>query len=104
MPGILFAGTSSGLYRYEAGTWTQLALADQEVTAITIDPLHPERIFAGTSSSGAFYSSDGGSSWVPVDQRLNGHTIQSINFDPILPNYIYFATKTHGIYLLTKSF
>jgi photosystem II stability/assembly factor-like uncharacterized protein len=104
MPGILFAGTSNGLYRYEGGIWTPLALADQEVTAITIDPLHPERIFAGTSSNGAFFSSDGGSSWEPVDQKLNGHTIQSINFDTLLPNYIYFATKTHGIYLLTKSF
>jgi hypothetical protein len=104
MPGILFAGTSSGLYRYEAGIWTPLALSDQEVTALTIDPLFPERIFAGTSSNGAFFSNDGSSTWVPVDQKLIGHTIESINFDPLLPNYIYFATKTHGIYLLTKSF
>src|SRR4030042_2745239 len=98
-PGVLYAGTSGGLYRYEVGNWTPLALSDQVITAITIDPLHPERIFAGTNNNGAFFSRNGGTSWEIMDHNLNSQTIQSINFDPVVPNFIYFATKTHGIYL-----
>jgi hypothetical protein len=103
LPGILFAGTSSGLYLYQSGAWTQLALEDQTITSILVDPLHPERIFAGTSNNGAFYSADGGISWKVVDQNLAGHTIQTINLDPLYPNITYWGTKTHGIYLLTST-
>ena len=102
-PGVLYAGTSGGLYRYEAGNWDQPDLSNQSITAITIDPLHPARIFAGTSNNGAFFSSNGGTSWKIVDLNLNGQTIQSIYFDPVHPTFIYFATKTHGIYLFTGS-
>lgn len=46
-------------------------------TALAVDPLHPENIFAGgvTKDSSLFFlchSSDGGKSWVPVDPRSNG--------------------------------
>ena len=101
MPGILYAGTSSGFYLYQSGSWTQLGLADQVVTAIAFDPLYPERMYAGTSDGGAFYTSDAGLSWQTVDRNLIGLTIQSIQIDPTYPNWVYFSTKTHGIYVLT---
>lgn len=102
-PGILYAGTSSGIYRYQAGSWTQLGLADQVITAIATDPAQPDRIFAGTTS-GAFYTTDNGHSWKLADRNLSGFIIQSINIDPTHPNWVYFCTKTHGIYLATIHF
>jgi photosystem II stability/assembly factor-like uncharacterized protein len=101
-PGVLYTGTSSGLYIYETNTWTQLGLADQVITSVHIDPRQPDRIFAGTANNGAFYSTDGGNNWAVMDKQLLGHTIQAINLDPNFPNFIFFATKTHGIYLATK--
>jgi len=96
--GFLYAGTSAGFYRYKSGNWRQMGLVDQVVTAITINPINQERIYAGTATNGAFYTNDGGLSWQLADENLNGFTIQSINLDPSSPNIVYFSTKTHGIY------
>jgi ligand-binding sensor domain-containing protein len=99
-PGILYAGTSNGIYSYQAGSWNNLGLAGSVVTALAADPVLPGKIFAGTTS-GAYYTSDGGISWKYVDRDLTGFTIQSINIDPQRNSWIYFSTKTHGIYLAT---
>jgi photosystem II stability/assembly factor-like uncharacterized protein len=104
IPGLLYAGTSNGLYFYQSGSWVKLGLSDQVITAIAIDPLHPDQIYAGTTDNGAFFTSDGGYSWQIVDRDLNGLTIQSINLNPVAPNDVYFSTKTHGIYLATFAF
>ena len=100
--GILYAGTSKGIYRYQAGTWTQLGLANQTVTAITIDPNQPGLIYAGTTT-GAFYSIDSGLAWKLVNTRLWNISIQSINLDPAHINRVYISTKTHGVYLANIS-
>ncbi len=101
-PGILYAGTSSGLYSYAAGSWTQLGLAERAVTAIAVDPSLPGRLYAGTSENGAYFSTDAGLSWHVLDRNLIGITVQSIQPDPDFPNYIYLSTKTHGVFLSTK--
>jgi photosystem II stability/assembly factor-like uncharacterized protein len=98
IPGILYAGTSNGLYLYQSGSWTELGLADQIITSIAIDPVHPDRIYAGTNENGAYYTDDSGISWQIVDRNLDGLTVQSINLDPTSPDIMYFSTKTHGIY------
>ena len=101
-PGILYAGTSSGLYSYAAGSWTQLGLAERAITAIAVDPSLPGRLYAGTSENGAYFSTDAGLSWHVLDRNLIGITVQSIQPDPDFPNYIYLSTKTHGVFLSTK--
>jgi photosystem II stability/assembly factor-like uncharacterized protein len=97
-PGVVYAGTNTGIYRYQAGSFTSLGLSDQSVTSIACDPNRPGVIFAGTSS-GAYYSTNWGSSWTFVDQQLDGQTILSISFNPTVPNLVYFSTKAHGVYL-----
>jgi photosystem II stability/assembly factor-like uncharacterized protein len=99
-PGILYAGTSNGFYRYQAGTWTQLGLAGISVTAVAVDPGQAEVLYAGTTS-GAYISTDAGVTWRSVDPALDGLTIQSINIDPTRTNWVYFSTKTHGVYQAT---
>jgi hypothetical protein len=102
--GFLYAGTSAGFYRYKSGNWRQMGLADQVVTAITINPNNQYRVYAGTASNGAYYTNDGGLSWQLADENLNGFTIQAINLDPSSPNIVYFSTKTHGIYVTKIGF
>jgi photosystem II stability/assembly factor-like uncharacterized protein len=102
--GCLYAGTSEGFYRYQSGSWNQMGLADQVITAIAINLDDQNRIYAGTDSNGAYYTIDGGLSWQIVDGNLTGLTIQSINLDPSSPNIVYFSTKTHGIYLAEIGF
>jgi hypothetical protein len=97
--GVVYAGTSGGVYRYKSGSWSALGLSDQSITAVALDPVRPGVIYAGTTS-GAFYSTDNGLSWNIVNEQLNGQTIQSISFDRSIPNVVYFSTKTRGIFLV----
>jgi hypothetical protein len=99
-PGRLVAGTDSGLFRYQAGSWTQMGLSDQVVNAIAIDPHNSSVIYAGTTN-GAYYTIDGGTTWFTGPLELNGIIIQSISLDPSQPHLVYFGTKTHGIFLAT---
>ncbi len=97
--GVLYAGTSDGVYRYQSGIWAPVGLLGQPVTAIQLDPAHPARIFVGTDQGG-FYSLDSGQTWSIASNLLAGQAIESITIDPTDPNLIYFGTNTHGIYLL----
>ena len=101
--GVVYAGTSAGVYRYQSGNFTALGLSNQSVTCVAVDPTHPGVIYAGTTD-GAYYSVDDGQTWNFVDDHLDGHTILSINIDPTNPNVVYFSTKTHGIYLASIRF
>jgi photosystem II stability/assembly factor-like uncharacterized protein len=102
-PGSVYAGTSNGIYRYTAGGWTRLGLADEVVTAIATSQTQPGLIYAGTTFS-AYYSLDGGLTWELVNQSLTNVTVQSISIDPNHPNWAYFCTKTQGIYFATIRF
>jgi photosystem II stability/assembly factor-like uncharacterized protein len=101
--GVVFAGTSSGIYRYQSGSWSALGLSDKLVTAIALDPVRPGVIYAGTSA-GAYYSTDNGLSWYLVNTQLSGQTIQSITFDRTIPNLVYFSTNAHGIFVAAIQF
>jgi photosystem II stability/assembly factor-like uncharacterized protein len=96
--GVVYVGTDAGIYRYQSGSWTLLGLAGQVVSAITIDANHPDFIYAGTYQ-GAYYSNDGGSSWMVVDDELLHQIIESISIDPSQSNLVYFGTKLHGTFL-----
>ena len=101
--GVVYAGTSSGIYRYQSDSWSSLGLSDKSVTAIALDPVKPGIIIAGTTS-GAYYSTDNGLTWNIVNKQLNAHTIQSIRFDRTIPNVVYFTTSTHGIFMVAIQF
>ncbi|MFZ2095140.1 MAG: hypothetical protein WAV05_00755 [Anaerolineales bacterium] len=101
--GIVYAGTNSGVYRYQSGKWTALGLSDQLITAIKMDSAQPELIYAGTSL-GAYYSLDNGISWKFADDNLRNQIIQSISINPTHSNLVYFCTVTHGIFLAAIHF
>ncbi len=60
--------------------------------AIHIDPVNPDRIFAGGVSGGLWISEDRGSTWQPIDDFASNLTVTSITYNPFNPNVIYYST------------
>jgi photosystem II stability/assembly factor-like uncharacterized protein len=100
-PGVVFTGTNNGVYRYQSAGWTSLGLEGLTVTSIQVDPGHPNKLYCGTDTS-AYYTLNGGKSWITANGMLDEQTIQDITIDPAFPDQVYFSTKTHGIFLLVS--
>ena len=50
--------------------WRQAALWGGDVRTLVIDPVRPDRLFAGTSSGQVLRSENGGASWLPAGQQV----------------------------------
>jgi photosystem II stability/assembly factor-like uncharacterized protein len=98
--GLVYAGTSDGIYTFQSGVFTRLLFYGQKVTAIEFNPANPSHMYTGTDQN-AYYSLNGGLSWTTVDANLSGKTIYSISVDPFNPDLVFFCTTTHGIFLAT---
>jgi photosystem II stability/assembly factor-like uncharacterized protein len=109
-PSIVYAGgtgttvtAGTGLYKSVNGgvIWAPTALTGASVSSIAIDPTDPQRLFATQYLAGArvMTSPDGGASWTPMIEGLDG--------DPIIPNLtidpsgrrLYAASGGHGVYV-----
>lgn len=95
-PGIL-AATNAGLYRsYDpARGWERLSYGtgfDPRTTAISTTAQNPKTIWAGTATSGALVSRDGGATWQQTRIPTSA-PISSIEQDPKRSAYIYVGTK-----------
>lgn len=66
-------------------------LSDVDVTRITVDPRHPQRIFMGTARGGLFASENGGEEWL---QLIAGQIISDIALDPTARCNLYFSTPS----------
>jgi photosystem II stability/assembly factor-like uncharacterized protein len=73
-PGVLLAGTDSGVYRLDAAAqrWTHLssAMDDMLVTALAFSPDNPDVILAGTQPSAIFRSADAGETWTAIETGM----------------------------------
>jgi photosystem II stability/assembly factor-like uncharacterized protein len=73
-PGVLLAGTDSGVYRLdqEAQRWDHLSspMDDMLVTALAFSPHDPDIILAGTQPSGIFRSEDAGETWTAIETGM----------------------------------
>ncbi|HEY3835921.1 MAG TPA: SBBP repeat-containing protein [Bryobacteraceae bacterium] len=67
--GVLYAGTSSGVFKSsDSGkTWRATPLGGYTVNALVVDDLNPDVVYAGTAG-GVLKSRDGGASWELVGQ------------------------------------
>jgi hypothetical protein len=57
----------------------------------------PSRVFAGTTGSGVFESSDGGAKWAASNDGLGSASVSSLVIDPVLPSLI-FAGTAQGVF------
>lgn len=92
----LFALSNKSLARAECDTNGQWAvervLAGQDVRCLEVDPLNPQRIYAGTQGQGVFRSADGGRTWQPAG--LPGVIVKALAVSPHEPGVIYAGTKS----------
>ena len=90
----LYAGAGSGgLFRKSPGMdrWEQLegSLPDQvEVRVLTVHPIHPEIVYAGTDS-GLYKSRDHGENWSNLNIPAANSVVWSLLFQPQDPDTIY---------------
>jgi hypothetical protein len=91
----LLALAHNGVARAECNAdaqWVvEQVLTGQDVRCLTVDPLNPEVVYAGTQGQGVFRSGDGGRSWRPVG--LHGLIVKSLAASPHQPGVVYAGTK-----------
>ncbi len=107
-PSIVYAGLYKGvdgqLYKSgdAGGTWTRIDAGFPEmplnVSDVLIDPENPQTVYASTGfvdagiGQGVFKSTDGGASWLPINNGLDELTVSDLVMDPRHPKTLYAAT------------
>lgn len=62
------------------------------ITAIAVDPVRPEVIYAGAASGGLWRSSSGGTAWEPIFDKAPTQGIGSVAISPRNPDEIWVGT------------
>ncbi len=83
-------GSTSGVL----GTWTNLGPGNVggRTRALLIDPGNANIMYAGATAGGIWKSTNGGASWVALDDFLANIAVNSMAFDPANSNIIYAGT------------
>jgi photosystem II stability/assembly factor-like uncharacterized protein len=129
---VLFAGTDSGVYRLDQvrEQWTHLPspMDGALVTALAIDPAHPDTMLAGTQPAALYRSEDAGRTWTQLDvdvkpyvssgfyagdkaaePTMNGHAaevkhwtrVTQVIFDPKDPSIVLASVEIDGAWRST---
>jgi photosystem II stability/assembly factor-like uncharacterized protein len=98
----LYIGTDRGVYEStnQGASWTLVPLpvpfSDPNnpdwVQTVLPDPRIPGTVYAGTHYSGAYRSTDGGLTWVPLGNSL-GLLVSGLAVDPSFPSNVYAASE-----------
>lgn len=76
------------------GAWQNLGPGNigGRTRALLIHPTSPSTMYAGGVAGGVWKTTDGGASWVPLNDLLPSLAIGSLAMDPTNPNVIYAGT------------
>jgi len=78
--------------------WTSTGPYGGMVSTLTLDPVDPNIIYAGTYNSGIFKSTDGGMNWTTKGLE-NTFDVIAIAIDPSNPEILYASTETdYGLF------
>jgi photosystem II stability/assembly factor-like uncharacterized protein len=105
--GIMSPRTGDGLYKStdSGNNWSRIAFAGSVISNIVIDPGNTLTMYAGKgqfcqglnpNTTGAFKTTDGGSTWQPLAVPMD--TMIRILIDPDDAMRVYIATKSSGLY------
>ena len=118
-PTVLYAGTTTGVYRFESGNWSARNSGLETTTVYTLAMSDERVILAGTDSDAVHLSEDDGVSWRKIEEGLADTLINIVALDELVENpdwqlvdatavnnvgqivgWGYFQGQPHG-YLLT---
>lgn len=74
------------------GSWTLVGMSGYEIHSFAADPNEPDTLYVGTSNYGIFKSTNGGSSWVAINNGIANFAegyITDIVIDPNNSNILY---------------
>lgn len=98
---VFIATTGSGLARasqHADGRWeVERLLPGSDVRCLAADPLHRNRVYAGTQGQGVLRSDDRGRTWHQVG--LAGQTIKAIAASPTRTGVVYAGTRPAGMFV-----
>ena len=102
---ILYAGKYEGVFKStNAGsTWATSSSGlpvNPYVVKLTVDPVNPSNVYAGTFNGGTFKSSDAGGTWAPVSPGLPVPGVGGLLVDPA-SSTLYVALKYGSIWQWT---
>ncbi len=108
-PGQVFAGTDSGIYRWDEkpSKWTQLSspMDDLCVWALEQAPHDPAVLIAGTHPAALYMSDDAGVTWRELDVGfaesciyIGKPRVTKLLFDPDEPKRIWAGVEIDGVY------
>ena len=72
------------------------------MTALAIDPTHPETLYAATGWRGIFRSTDAGKSWHPFNAGLTDHDVRALALDAT-GQTLYAGTAGGGVVSLRRN-
>jgi len=78
--------------------YTGEAFARDRITAIVVDPLDPEVLYAGTENAGIYKTIDGAISWAPAHRGLGAVRIDTLLIDPANPRILYAGVRLQGVF------
>jgi len=114
-PNFLYAATYSDVYRSDDGGWSWLEqrISNQVLvpTALAVHPTDPYTVYVA-SSFGLQKSTSGGFYWIVQSCVVDGQTqansvsafdgnIDDVKVDPDVPNTVYIAVRTRGVFKST---
>jgi len=109
---IVYLGTgwssfnANGVYKSTDGgaTWTAAnrGMIDYSITALAVDPMHSQVVYAGAFDGSWFKSDDGGQTWRDLSdqhplQETNRSSILAIAIDPEVPETVYLLIERVGV-------
>ncbi|MBC2694336.1 MAG: hypothetical protein HF982_03475, partial [Desulfobacteraceae bacterium] len=101
---LVFAGSMNGVYASPDGglSWSYSQFCNGIISSLTLSPSFSvdKTIFAGSWESGIFKSTDGGDSWLPVNNGLTDSVVNALALSQDYENdkTLFAATKSYGIF------
>ena len=105
LPNRVFVATTIGLERSENGgaTWTLQSNFSRQLTALSLDPVRPDTLVAGSDVFGVFKTFDRGLHWTAINNGVNAGSLESLAVAPGNPSIAYAAIAGWGLFKTTNT-
>src|SRR5262249_52829424 len=69
------------------------------VTALALDPMAHDTLYAALENTGVFKTTDGGTSWAAANNGLPTLKVVALVVDPVIPDTVFAGTLDQGVFV-----